>query len=155
MRVDVTLVAGGQYPDAVAELLRDLPEWFGIEQSVLDYVEAARTLPTIAAVREGEVVGICLVRRHTAMTAEIELLAVRRDLHRSGVGRLIIERVEADARANGVKLLEVKTFGPSGVSPEYERTRAFYEAIGFLALEERTDIWGPENPCLISVKPLM
>jgi len=154
MRVDVSLVADGQYPDAVADLLRDLPEWFGIEQSVRDYVEAARTLPTIAAVCEGEVVGICLVRRHTTVTAEIELLAVRRDLHRSGVGRLIIERLEADVRPGGVKLLEVKTRGPSGVSPEYERTRAFYEALGFLALEERTDTWGRENPCLIMVKPL-
>jgi len=37
---------------------------------------------------------------------------------------------------------------------EYARTRAFYRALGFLPLEERTDIWGPENPCLISVKAL-
>ena len=155
MRVDITIVADRQWPDAVADLLRGLPEWFGIEQSVRGYVDAARTLPTVAAVLDGDVAGVCLVRRHTAVAAEIELLAVRRDLHRSGVGRQLVERVEADARADGVKLLEVKTFGPSGVSPEYERTRAFYEAMGFLALEERTDIWGPGNPCLISVKPLV
>jgi len=53
-----------------------------------------------------------------------------------------------------VRLLQVKTFGPSGESQEYERTRAFYERMGFLALEERTDIWDADNPCLISVKPL-
>jgi hypothetical protein len=53
-----------------------------------------------------------------------------------------------------VKLLQVKTFGPSGASIEYERTRAFYDAVGFLPLEERTDIWGPGNPCLILVRPL-
>lgn len=31
---------------------------------------------------------------------------------------------------------------------------AFYESVGFLPLEERSDIWGPDNPCLISVKVL-
>ena len=132
----------------------DLPEWFGIEESVNGYVEAARTLPSVAAVVDDEIVGVCLIRHHTPVAAEIELLAVRRDLHRGGIGRLLVERVERDLRAAGVRLLEVKTFGPSGESAEYARTRAFYAALGFLPLEERTDIWGPENPCLISVKPL-
>jgi hypothetical protein len=78
---------------------------------------------------------------------------VRRDLHRQAIGRRLLQCIEADLLADGVRLLEVKTFGPSGDSAEYERTRAFYRACGFLPLEERTDIWGPENPCLISVKP--
>ena len=56
---------------------------------------------------------------------------------------------------HGVRVLEVKTFGPSGRSEEYERTRRFYETIGFLPLEETTALWGPENPCLILVKPLV
>ena len=99
-------------------------------------------------------VGVCLVRRHTPVAAEIELLAVPPELHRHGIGRRLIERVVADLRRDGVELLQVKTFGPSGDSVEYERTRAFYAALGFLPLEERTDIWGPENPCLISVLPL-
>lgn len=153
--MDVTIVAGGKWPEAVEQLLRDLSEWFGIEQSVLNYMDAARTLPSMAALHNGRIVGVCLVRRHTPFAAEIELLAVQRDLHRRGIGRRLLERVEADLWASGVKLLEVKTFGPSGESEAYERTRAFYESVGFLPLEERTDIWGPENPCLISIKPLL
>ncbi len=66
----------------------------------------------------------------------------------------MVQAVESGLRENGVALLQVKTLGPSGVSEQYERTRAFYESIGFLPLEERTDSWGAENPCLISVKPL-
>jgi ribosomal protein S18 acetylase RimI-like enzyme len=153
--MDLTIVAGGNWPEAVEQLLRDLSEWFGIEQSVLNYIDAARTLPSVAALHDGQVVGVCLVRHHTPFAAEIELLAVQRDLHRRGIGRRLVERVEADLRASAVKLLQVKTRGPSGESAEYERTRAFYESVGFLPLEERTDIWGPENPCLISVKPLL
>lgn len=99
-------------------------------------------------------VGAGLVRRHNPVAAEIELLAVPPALHRQGIGRRLIERVVEDLRHDGVELLQVKTFGSSGDSEEYERTRAFYAALGFLSLQERTDIWGPENPCLISVMPL-
>ena len=155
MRYRATVVTDLQLPDEVAEMLRDLPEWFGIESSVQGYVEAARTLPTTFAFLDHETVGACMVRRHTAVAAEIELLAVPRVWHRHGFGRQLVEHVQADLVADGVKLLQVKTFGPSGQSDEYARTRAFYEALGFLPLEERTDIWGPENPCLISVKPLV
>jgi GNAT superfamily N-acetyltransferase len=152
--MDARIETGGQWPDAVEQLLRGLPEWFGMDEANRAYVESARHLPSTAAVVDGEVVGVCLVRRHNPVAAEIDLLAVRRDIHRLGIGRRILDRVVGDARAEGVKLLQVKTYGPSGGSVEYERTRAFYEAVGFLPLEERTDIWGPGNPCLILVKPL-
>jgi GNAT superfamily N-acetyltransferase len=151
----VTIVSGKQWPDATARLLRDLPEWFGIEESVLNYIDAARTLPTTAARRNDEVVGVCLVRRHTPVAAEIELLAVQRAVHRHGIGRQLVHAVEDGLREVGVQLLQVKTLGPSAASEEYERTRAFYESIGFMPLEERSDIWDAENPCLISVKPLV
>ena len=94
------------------------------------------------------------MRRHADVAAEIELLAVRRDLHRGRIGRRLLERVESDLAADGVRLLQVKTRGPSAESAEYARTRAFYYGYGFLPLEDRTDIWGPENPCLIMVKPI-
>ena len=152
--MEIRIETAGHWPDAVAALLRDLPEWFGIEESVHAYIEAARTLPSAAAIVGDDVVGVCLVRRHADVAAEIELLAVRRDLHRGGIGRRLLERVESDLAADGVRLLQVKTRGPSAESAEYARTRAFYHGYGFLPLEERTDIWGPENPCLIMVKPI-
>jgi GNAT superfamily N-acetyltransferase len=150
----MTVEIGRHWPVAVATLLRDLPEWFGIEESNRTYVAAAEILDNVAARLDGEIVGICLVRGHTATASEIELLAVRSDLHRRGVGRLLLAQVERDLRTWGITLLQVKTRGPSLPSPVYERTRAFYEAMGFVPLEERTDIWGPANPCLISVKVL-
>jgi len=152
--MEVTVEVGRHWPDAVSALLRDLPEWFGIEASNRAYVAAAEILDNTAAILDGEIVGICLVRHHTATASEIELLAVRSDLHGRGVGRLLLARVESDLRTRGNTLLQVKTRGPSLPSPAYERTRAFYEAMHFVPLEERTDIWGPENPCLISVKTL-
>ena len=152
--VEVVVSTEGHWPGDVERILRALPEWFGMEEPVLAYIRDASHLPNVIARLDGEVVGVCLVRRHNPVAAEIELLAVPPQRHRQGIGRRLIERVATDLAADGVALLQVKTFGPSGESEEYERTRAFYAALGFLPLEERTDIWGPENPCLISVKPL-
>jgi GNAT superfamily N-acetyltransferase len=151
--VDV-IVGEGCRSGEVARILADLPEWFGIEDSVHGYVRDASVLPGYTARRDDEAVGICLVRRHFPASAEIELLAVPQAHHRCGVGRALLDHVESELVDDGVVLLQVKTFGPSGDSPEYERTRAFYAALGYVPLEERTDIWTPGNPCLISVKPL-
>jgi ribosomal protein S18 acetylase RimI-like enzyme len=152
--MDIEITAGGQWAEELDGLLRGLPEWFGIEASIVDYVESARSLPSFAARVEGEVVGVCVVRHHNPLASEIEVLAIRRDHHRRGVGLALMAAVEQDLQRRGAMLLQVKTRGPSAPSPEYERTRAFYEAMGFIPLEERHDIWGPQDPCLIMVKPL-
>lgn len=56
--------------------------------------------------------------------------------------------------AEGTRLVHVKTLGPAHTSGSYSRTRSFYEALGFIAMEETTAIWGEANPCLIMVKTL-
>lgn len=150
----IVIVTGRQCPDDVERLLGGLPMWFGIEESNRGYVEAARRLPTWVALDSDDVVGVCVVRHHQPQSSEIELLAVDASLHRRGIGRALVDAVEDDLRARGIRLLQVKTFGPSGESVEYERTRAFYVSMGYIPLEESLTIWGPDNPCLISVKPI-
>ena len=80
-------------------------------------------------------------------------MVVERAHHGRGVGSAMLEAIERDAREGGVRLLEVKTLGPSHPDPAYACTRRFYEKMGFLALEE-TDLWGEDTPCLIMVKSL-
>lgn len=55
--VDVGVAHGHPDPQAVGRLLRLLPDWFGLESAVLNYIEAARSLPTYLAV------GSCRWRR--------------------------------------------------------------------------------------------
>jgi GNAT superfamily N-acetyltransferase len=121
----VTLEVGRCDPEAVAALLRGLPEWFGIEEATAAYVEAARTMPTVDATR-----------------------------HRRGIGTALLERAEAELGADHVRYLQVKTLGPSFPDEEYERTRRFYQARGFVALEEIFGFWAEDNPMLIMVKAL-
>ena len=131
---------------ATERILRALPEWFGLEQSLLAYVEAAGRLPGYLARLGDDVVGVLLVQRHFPGAAEIHLMAVDAAHHRAGIGRRLVA-------ADGVRLLQVKTLGPSDPDPSYQGTRGFYAAMGFAPLEELPDLW-PGNPCLILVKTL-
>jgi hypothetical protein len=54
----------------------------------------------------------------------------------------------------GVEYLQVKTLGPSRSDENYDKTRAFYLAMGFTPLEEIPQIWDENNPCLILIKRL-
>ena len=156
------VTSGRQAPQAVNRLLRSLPEWFGIESSIVDYVAAAARLPTYLAWpppddeapgAQRQAAGVLLVARHFPAAAEIYLMAVDRAVHRRGVGRVLVEAAERDLMADGVRLLQVKTLGPSAPDAGYGNTRLFYRAMGFEPVEEITGLW-PGNPCLIMVKVL-
>ena len=141
-------------PDDVARLLESVPEWFGQPESNAEYIEAAHSKETWT-VRDpaGAVVGVTLVDRHYPHVAEIHLTVVDRSFHGTGVGSAMMTAIEAHAFQHSVRLLEVKTLGPSHPDAGYARTRHFYQSHGFLPLEE-TDLWGEGTPCLIMVKPL-
>ena len=150
----VDIVRGSADPAEVDRLLRSLPDWFGIEESIVEYVRDAESKPAYVAVEEsGVVVGVMLVTRHFPECAEIHLMAIDPTRHRTGIGRRLVAELEGDLRADGVQLLEVKTLGPSEPYEYYGRTRDFYRSVGFIPVEEIIGLW-PGNPCLIMVKPL-
>ena len=140
-------------PPAVAGILASVPEWFGIPEATAQYVVDAGRLPSYLAVDGDEVVGVALLAEHFPESRELHLLAVRRDRHRQGIGRLLVETVVADLRQAGVRLLEVHTVGPSHEDEGYARTREFYLALDFVAMTELRRIdWN--GPTLILVRPL-
>ena len=144
--------------DAICErVLRALPEWFGIESALVQYVADASAHATWIATgtaKEGPLdVGFITVRRHFPQSAEINCLAVRPEFHRTGVGRALTTVVEDRLARSGVSFLQVKTLGPTRIDEHYARTRRFYEAMGFLPLEEFAELW-PGNPALQLVKRL-
>ena len=137
-----------------ASILAELPEWFGIPSSNAAYAEAAEREQAWLAEGSDDILGLVVVIDTGFSALDIHLLAVRPRAHRQGVGRALIGQACAVARELGKPFLTVKTQGPSRDYEPYRRTRAFYEAVGFKPLEEFTSIWGPENPCLIMVKPV-
>lgn len=142
-------------PEVVEDLLRGLPEWFGIEEAVTDYVTRSAALPTYTASLDGGPVGVLVLEQHSDAVAEMYVLAVDRSAHRRGIGRALVAAAEADLARAGTAYLQVKTLGPSHPSPEYAATRDFYTALGYHGLEELpADTLWPGNPCLLLVKHL-
>ncbi len=130
-------------------ILRELPEWFGIEDATAAYIRDVAELPTFAVGDDG----FLAVKLHTPKAAELYVMGVRPERHRQGVGSALLAAVEDYLRERGVEYFQVKTLGPSRPSEGYERTRRFYEARGFVALEEIHGLWDG-NPCLLMVKRL-
>ncbi|MCL2464440.1 MAG: GNAT family N-acetyltransferase [Micrococcales bacterium] len=138
----------------VATLVADLPQWFARPEANAAYVAAAATMTNYVAVTpDGARVGVALVARPFPTSADVHLLAIARSWHRRGVGTAMLTAVEADLRAEGVRILTVKTLGPSDPDENYRHTRLFYQARGFVPVEELTGLWG-DTPCLLMAKPL-
>jgi ribosomal protein S18 acetylase RimI-like enzyme len=140
---------------AVCEpVLRSLPDWFGIEEAVAQYIKDLEELPTFLAIVEDRIVGFLTLKPTNEYISEILVMGVRPEAHRSGVGRALIRLAEVFSRQRGAEYLYVKTLGPSHPDPGYARTRAFYAAMGFRPVEEFSQIWNEENPCLLMIKAL-
>jgi GNAT superfamily N-acetyltransferase len=132
-----------------------LPEWFGIPSAIESYVSAAADLPMLACFEPaGHVTGFVSVNTLTAAAAEIHVMGIKRQWHRQGIGRGLIEGAGQLAAAQRARFLTVKTLSPSKADPNYAATRRFYEALGFLLLEEFPTLWGADNPCLLMLRPL-
>jgi GNAT superfamily N-acetyltransferase len=151
--------------EAAERILRALPDWFGIESALQDYVRAADELETFVVIvsrpacggreyRPDQALGFVTVRETSPDALELHVMGVLPAWHRRGAGRALTERVAAYARGEGYSLLHVKTLAPSHPDPGYAATRAFYQTVGFRPLVVLPHVWGPENPCLLLVRPL-
>jgi GNAT superfamily N-acetyltransferase len=148
-----TRIERRQDPQSVDRILRSLPAWFGIQEAIRVYVDSAARLPSYLATVGGEVVGVALVERHFPDSAEIHLIAVDPIHHGSGVGSALVRVIEDDLRADGARMLQVHTVGPSFDNQEYAKTRQFCVAAGFIPLRE-VDGLDRDGPTLILVKSL-
>lgn len=134
------------------EVLATLPTWFGIAASVEDYVAKADEHATVVATVDGEDVGILTLVVHTPYAAEVYVMAVRPEHHRTGIGRQMLELAERWLRERDIEYLQVKTLSPRHPDPGYAKTRDFYFAMGFRPVEEFPGLWQPENPALQMIK---
>lgn len=80
-------------------------------------------------------------------------MAVHPARRHAGVGRAMIDALVAQLHGQDTRFLAVKTLSDRAAYEPYAQTRAFYEAMGFTPLME-LDIWGPENPALLYVRPV-
>ncbi len=141
-------------PSGVDRILRSLPDWFGIEEAIVNYVKKARDLDSYIALDEdGCTVGVALITRHFEESAELTLIATDPHYQSSGVGRALIHSAENELREDGCRYFEVHTVGPSFDHAGYAATRAFYKAVGFSPMHEFENLDG-DGHTLILIKHL-
>jgi GNAT superfamily N-acetyltransferase len=152
MTVTVTEIAQGKSALCAAILAR-LPQWFGLADSNAAYIRDVAAMPVFAArLGDGRDIGFLALNRHTPYAAEIHVMGVDPAHHRAGVGRALVEAAARHAAAQGMRYLTVKTLSAAHPDPGYARTRAFYEALGFVPLEEFPTLWDAENPALMMIR---
>lgn len=130
-------------------VLEDLPEWFGIPEAREAYIAESAACPFL----DGTPAGFCYLQETGKDTAEVAAMGVRRAFHRQGIGRALLQRVKAAARAKGYSFLQVKTV-QMGRYAAYDRTNRFYLAMGFREFEVFPDLWDKWNPCQVYVMAL-
>lgn len=132
-----------------------LPDYFtpeGLEQMTHDL--AAHEV--WVSERAGTVVGFLVAERKASPVIEILWLAVAPEMQGQGYGTALVTMLADQAKRNGIVALEVKTLAATVESPQYARTRAFYEQRGFVLLEniDPYPSWSPGNPCALYIKVL-
>lgn len=136
------------------EIIFSLPGLFGLEEANKEYIEKVADTTFYAAYMFDKVVGFFSIISHFPQTSEIYVCGILSEYHRLGIGTKLLQNIEDDLRKKGVKFLTVKTLSASHPDKGYAKTRKFYEAVGFVPLEEFKELWGNENPCLFMVKTL-
>ena len=134
------------------DILRSLPDWFGIEESIVEYVAGVADKPFYAVYDSDTPVGFVSIKVHNQYTAEIYVMGIKESHHGQGLGRKLVEYCEDFCRMGGMEFLTVKTLDASREDAFYERTRKFYLAMGFKPLEVFPTLWDEANPCLFMAK---
>jgi ribosomal protein S18 acetylase RimI-like enzyme len=125
-----------------------------MEDSLIQYVKDADTMPTMLVKDGDEVVGFLTIKKHFPESADIHCMGILPKYHRTGTGRQLVEALERHLKDEGVKIVQVKTVSADRDCASYAKTRAFYEGVGFIPLEVFPTLWDECNPCLVLVKPL-
>jgi len=133
--------------EACDAIIASLPDWFGLEQGILDCAAAVRTQDGLVATDQDVVRAFCTWTGEGDV-AEITWMAADRGARRQGLGRALIDALRDVLRERGMEELRVKTLSSRHPDPGYGETRAFYRAVGFEEIAE-LDVWGPEDPAVL------
>lgn len=138
--------------DYALEVLRDLPEWFGIEESLLAYVEDVKRMMFWVVLEDDNICGFLALNETSEDAVDIHVIGVKQKYHSKGMGKELVKAAEKYAQES-YSLMQVKTI-QEGVYDIYDRSIAFYKSCGFKKLEVFPTLWDENNPCLIMVKSL-
>ena len=153
--IDIRFITDASVKQSIATtVLRDLPEWFGIEESTQEYIDTVVNYPFIAAYDGDSPIGFYSIRHENDNVLDMYVLGIVKEYHHQGIGTLLQHAVDEYARNNGYSYLMVLTLAEKVQNKEYLQTRSFYLSQGFIDFYQNDDIFDPHNPCQIMIKKL-
>lgn len=131
-------------------ILNELPDWFGIPDSIREYVEGCADKPYWAWMEGTEPVGFFALKENSPYTAEVYVCGIRNEYQGRGIGKMLFQALFGYAKEHGYQFLQVKTVR-EGCYESYDRTNQFYRKMGFREFECFPELWDVHNPCQIYV----
>jgi ribosomal protein S18 acetylase RimI-like enzyme len=115
----------------VARVVRRLKHWF--EPDAWPDIDAQLDADSTLVAIDGrdQVIGFVVVRQVNSSVGRITWAGVDPDHQRRGIGRALLQQVIEEALAAGLTELRVETMSESVDYSPFQRTRAFYAAMGF------------------------
>ena len=135
-------------------ILRKLPDWFGNENSLKNYVQTVVEYPFWAALDEDKCIGFISGKIHYNRTGDIYVLGIDPQYHGKGIGTLLYKELEKFCIKNSCEYIIVKTLSEIVEDENYLKTKKFYIKMGFKELLTLIEMWDEENPCLIMIKDI-
>jgi ribosomal protein S18 acetylase RimI-like enzyme len=136
-------------------ILRKLPEWFGIEEGLQEYINTVHKYPYWAAFDDNNCIGFFSGKIHYNRTGDIYVCGIDPKYHRKGIGTLLYNEMEKYFIKNKCKYIIIKTISEIDEDENYAKTRKFYKKMGFEELITLTEMWDKNNPCLIMIKNIV
>ena len=143
----------GQKEEIAREILEALTDWFEVPETREGYIKGSREQDFFAAEQDGRITGFLCLKETGRYTVELAVMGVRKENHRHGTGKALVQAAKEYAAAAGYEFMQVKTV-QMGRYEDYDRTNRFYLDAGFKELEVFPDYWDEANPCQIYVLSL-
>lgn len=151
---DIKIIEDAELKSEICEVvLKTLPDWFGVESAVLEYVEKVKQTLFVVAYIDERAVGFISVETINPSSSEIYVMGIMPGHQRLGLGHQLLSNAIEVLNEKGVSYLLVKTLSDKRPDEHYDQTKRFYLKEGFVPIYE-LDIWGPENPCVLMIKNL-
>ena len=148
---EIRLITNEHEKEQIATfILNDLPDWFGLPESTMEYISESKLMPFWASFSKDKPNGFIVLKETSKYTAEIYVMGVLKDEHHSGIGTRLWNYFLQYAKEHGYEYVQVKTV-ESGNNKYYDITNKFYKHLGFRELEVFRTLWDECNPCQVYV----
>jgi putative acetyltransferase len=136
--ITITPARGAQDIEEARELFGEYQAGLGIDLCFQGFTEELAGLPgayvppdgrLLLAREDGELCGCIALRRLDADTCEMKRLFVRPQFRGNGAGRILAERIIAEARAAGYLRMRLDT-----LASRMDRAIALYRELGFVEI---------------------